>query len=114
MDAQAEKKSTAEKSETPFTIVSFLGPISSYTHQVYTLSQYDRLAWPVELTDWDWAKAALKCFNPDRYVFQPATTITGEDISCLTIVVLLTMFGRRIRGGTIRRGRPRCGAIREF
>jgi hypothetical protein len=79
MDAQAEKSSTAQKSDTPLTSVSFLGPISSYTHQVHTLSQYDRPAWSIGLTDWDLAQAALQCFEPDRYAFQPATTITGED-----------------------------------
>jgi hypothetical protein len=79
MDAQAEKTSTPLKSDAPLTSVSFLGPISSYTHQVYTLSQYDRPAWSIGLTDRDLTQASLQCFDPDRYAFQPATTITGND-----------------------------------
>lgn len=73
METLAEKSSIGKKS------VSFLGPVSSYTHQVYTLSQHDRPAWSIGLTDWDWAKTALQCFDEDQYDFRPATTITGED-----------------------------------
>lgn len=95
MDAQAEKTSSAQKSDDPLPTVSFLGPISSYTHQVYTLSQYDRPAWSIGLTDRDLAQASLQCFDPDRYAFQPATTITGDDTWPLLLrKILLISFVR--------------------
>jgi hypothetical protein len=61
-------------------IVSFLGPVASYTHQVHTLLQHDRPAWSIGLTDFDLAQAALSNFEGDRYNYEPAQTITGEQI----------------------------------
>ena len=57
--------------------VSYLGPVSSYTHQVYTLVQATRPPWSIGLTDYDLAQAALQCFNADEYDYKPATTIPG-------------------------------------
>ncbi|PBP15795.1 PDT-domain-containing protein [Diplocarpon rosae] len=56
--------------------VSFLGPISSYTHQVHTLAEAERPAWSIGLTDFDIAQAALGAFNAGRYDYHPAETIT--------------------------------------
>jgi prephenate dehydratase len=58
-------------------IVSFLGPISSYTHQVLTLAHLDRPAWSIGLTDFDLAQAALGCFEADRYDYKAEITIPG-------------------------------------
>jgi hypothetical protein len=58
-------------------IVSYLGPVSSYTHQVYTLVQFFTPAWLLGLTDYDLAQAALQCFDSDQYDYKPATTIPG-------------------------------------
>ncbi|CAG8962149.1 hypothetical protein HYFRA_00005195 [Hymenoscyphus fraxineus] len=58
-------------------VVSFLGPISSYTHQVvYTLSHFMRPPWSCGLTDFDLAQAALSSFEADRYNYEPADSIT--------------------------------------
>ena len=62
-------------------VVSYLGPVSSYTHQVYHLvhfDHFDRPSWSIGLTDWDIAQAALGCFEPDRYDYRPAITIPGS------------------------------------
>jgi hypothetical protein len=61
-------------------IVSFLGPVASYTHQVHTLLQHDRPAWTIGLTDYDLAQAALTNFEADRYNYEPAETITGDNV----------------------------------
>lgn len=65
--------------ETP--VVSFLGPVSSYTHQVLTLAHFERPPWSIGLTDFDLAQAALGCFEPDRYDYRPEITITGNTSS---------------------------------
>ena len=72
-----EPKPSAAPDDSAAPIVSYLGPISSYTHQVFTLAQYDRPAWSIGLTDYDLAQAALQCFNADEYDYKPATTIPG-------------------------------------
>ena len=59
-------------------LVFYLGPISSYTHQVYTLADFERPPWSIGLTDYDLAQAALACFEYDRYDYRPAITITGS------------------------------------
>ncbi|OWO99749.1 hypothetical protein B2J93_6804 [Marssonina coronariae] len=64
-----------KKEDAPVT-VSFLGPVSSYTHQVHTLAQAERPAWSIGLTDLDIAQAALDAFDSGRYDYQPAVTIT--------------------------------------
>jgi len=63
--------------DTSIPVVSFLGPVSSYTHQVLTLAHFTRPAWSIGLTDFDLAQAALGCFEADRYDYRPETTITG-------------------------------------
>ncbi len=62
-------------------VVSFLGPVSSYTHQVHSLAHAERPAWSIGLTDFDLAQAALSALDSDRYDYQPATTITGTKIA---------------------------------
>ena len=62
-------------------IVSFLGPVSSYTHQVHTLADDERPPWSIGLTDFDLAQAALSTFESDRYDYQPAVTITGTEFA---------------------------------
>lgn len=59
-------------------VVSFLGPVSSYTHQVLTLSVFMRPPWSFGLTDFDLAQAALSIDESDRYDYEPADTITGN------------------------------------
>lgn len=59
-------------------VVAFLGPISSYTHQVFTLSLFMRPPWSFGLTDFDLAQAALAIEESDRYDYVPADTITGN------------------------------------
>ena len=71
------KLSNGDEEELPTPIVSFLGPISSYTHQVLTLTQFDRPAWSIGLTDSDLAQAALGSFEADRYDYRPEITIPG-------------------------------------
>ena len=78
MDPQQKLRTSEPDSYDTAPIVSFLGPVSSYTHQVYTLSQHDRPAWSIGLTDFDLAQAALACFASDEYDYKPATTITGS------------------------------------
>ncbi|KAE8446119.1 hypothetical protein EG329_012490 [Mollisiaceae sp. DMI_Dod_QoI] len=73
MDSQ-NKPSNGDGSPVP--MVSFLGPISSYTHQVLTLAHYERPPWSIGLTDFDLAQAALGCFESDRYDYRPEVTIT--------------------------------------
>jgi hypothetical protein len=69
-------ESVAAEADVP--IVYYLGPVSSYTHQVpYTLVQFDRPAWSISLTDYDLAQAALRYFDSDEYDYKPVTTITG-------------------------------------
>jgi hypothetical protein len=58
-------------------LVSYLGPLSSYTHQVYTLVEFMIPAWSISLTDCDLAQAALQCFDAEQYDYKPATTIPG-------------------------------------
>ncbi|KAK2625970.1 hypothetical protein QTJ16_004232 [Diplocarpon rosae] len=64
-----------ERGDAPVT-VSFLGPVSSYTHQVHTLAEAERPAWSIGLTDFDIAQAALGAFDSGRYEYRPADTIT--------------------------------------
>jgi prephenate dehydratase len=71
------KLSSGDEEEPVASIVSFLGPVSSYTHQVLTLAQFDRPAWSIGLTDFDIAQAALGSFEADRYDYRPEITITG-------------------------------------
>lgn len=66
-------------------IVAYLGPISSYTHQVFTLIQYTRPAWSIGLTDFDLAQTALQCFKSDEYDYKPQTTITGSTLASNTL-----------------------------
>jgi hypothetical protein len=69
-------------------VVSYLGPVSSYTHQVYHLvhfDHFDRPSWSIGLTDWDIAQAALGCFEPDRYDYRPAITIPGSSFIFIMI-----------------------------
>jgi hypothetical protein len=61
-------------------IVSFLGPSSSYSHQVYTLYEHEKLAWAFGLTDFDIAQAALSAFEGETYDYKPATMIQGNTI----------------------------------
>lgn len=72
------------KEDSPVPIVAFLGPISSYTHQVLRsfgpLGHFWRLSWSLGLTDFDIAQAALSSFEADRYKYEPADTITGTSI----------------------------------
>lgn len=77
MDSHS-KLSNGDEEEPPTLIVSFLGPVSSYTHQVLTLAQFDRPAWSIGLTDFDLAQAALGSFEADRYDYRPEITITGN------------------------------------
>jgi prephenate dehydratase len=77
MESQSEKSYIDTKDASPQPTVAFLGPVSSYTHQVYLLSEHNLPAWSIGLTDWDCAKAALQYFGVDQYAFKPATTITG-------------------------------------
>ena len=77
MESQSEKSYIDTKDISPQPTVAFLGPVSSYTHQVYLLSEHNLPAWSVGLTDWDCDKAALQYFGVDQYAFKPATTITG-------------------------------------
>jgi prephenate dehydratase len=71
----SSKLSNSDDTRTP--IVSFLGPVSSYTHQVLTLAHFDRPAWSIGLTDFDLAQAALGCFEADRYDYKAEITIPG-------------------------------------
>jgi hypothetical protein len=73
----SEPKQSAVPDDSVVPIVSYLGPVSSYTHQVFTLAQYDHPAWSIGLTDYDLAQTALQCFNADEYDYKPATTIPG-------------------------------------
>lgn len=73
MDAHSREEEAG-----PAPVVSFLGPVSSYTHQVHTLAQLERPAWSIGLTDFDLAQASLSAFKSDRYDFQPTITITGN------------------------------------
>jgi hypothetical protein len=79
-------------------IVSFLGPFTSYTHQVhsqssslpttppptppsstpFTLVDFTKPAWVYGLTDCDLAQAALGAFEVKDYEYRPANTITGK------------------------------------
>lgn len=59
-------------------IVSFLGPVSSYTHQVLTLVDFERPPWSIGLTDFDLAQAALQRFESEKYDYRPEITITGN------------------------------------
>jgi len=73
----SSKPSNSTEGNTTTPIVSFLGPVSSYTHQVVTFAHVTRPAWSIGLTDCDLAQAALGCFEADRYDFRPEITITG-------------------------------------
>ena len=75
MASHNKLSNSQEGSNTP--VVSFLGPVSSYTHQVPTLAYVTRPAWSFGLTDCDLAQAALGCFEADRYDYRPEITITG-------------------------------------
>lgn len=88
-----DENSGGQSSGSSPSIVSFLGPEASYTHQVYTLLQHDRPAWSIGLTDWDLAKTALQCFDDKQHVFKPASTITGWHVLILTVYPLLTLVG---------------------
>jgi hypothetical protein len=80
--ASIPKPSKAELESAPSTpIVSFLGPVSSYTHQVFTLCQFQRPPWSIGLTDYDLAQAALSCLDADRYNYDPAGSITGNSFT---------------------------------
>lgn len=76
MDSHS-KLSNGDEEELSTPVVSFLGPVSSYTHQVLTLTQFDRPAWSIGLTDSDLAQAALGSFEADRYDYRPEITIPG-------------------------------------
>lgn len=71
------KLSNGDEEDAPTPIVSFLGPVSSYTHQVLTLAQLTQPVFSIGLTDFDLAQAALGCFEADRYDYRPEITITG-------------------------------------
>jgi len=77
-------------------VVSFLGPSTSYTHQVHSHSSFDltpphtpisstpftlvdftKPAWVYGLTDCNLAQAALGAFEGKDYEFRPANSITG-------------------------------------
>ncbi|PQE16669.1 prephenate dehydratase protein [Rutstroemia sp. NJR-2017a BBW] len=73
-------------SSTSRSAISFLGPISSYTHQVFDLrlikcpspffcQHYEPHAIPIGLTDDYHAQAALGCFDQEKYEYQPAIGI---------------------------------------
>jgi prephenate dehydratase len=81
MDSHS-KLSNGDEEDAPIPIVSFLGPVSSYTHQVLTLAQIDRPAWSIGLTDFDLAQAALASFEADQYDYRPEITITGTNQRC--------------------------------
>ncbi len=100
--------------DSPVPIVSFLGPASSYTHQVYTLAHYLRPPWSIGLTDFDLAQAALSCFESDRYDYKPAIMITGNELN-LGIENLDLMFGLRcLRSCPVWRGSAGRCPLREF
>jgi hypothetical protein len=58
-------------------IVTYLGPRSSYTHQVFSFREFITPAWSIGLTDYDLAQTALQCFEADKYDYRPAITIPG-------------------------------------
>ena len=64
-------------SELDIANVSYLGPVSSYTHQVHTLVQSSSSASIISLTKFNLAQAALQCFDSTRYKYKPAVTIPG-------------------------------------
>lgn len=57
--------------------VAFLGPVSSYSHQVRDLAYYHRPAWTFGLTDANLAQAAIECFPPTEFEYFPQVTIGG-------------------------------------
>ncbi|KAJ8068830.1 hypothetical protein OCU04_002521 [Sclerotinia nivalis] len=77
-------QSRTNSSSTP--AISFLGPISSYTHQVFDLrlikcpapfncQHYEPCAISIGLTDDCHPQAALGCFDKEKYEYQPAIGI---------------------------------------
>jgi hypothetical protein len=98
-------------------IVAYLGPISSYTHQVFTLIQYTRPAWSIGLTDYDLAQTALQCFKSDEYDYKPQTTITGSTLASKFSPLefcLISRYRRCLRSRSIRRSSTRRRPLREF
>lgn len=80
------KLSNGDDTHTP--VVSFLGPVSSYTHQVLDLAHIERPSWSIGLTDFDLAQAALGCFESDRYDYRPEVTITGNTAQLRSFVAI--------------------------
>ncbi|TVY22038.1 putative prephenate dehydratase [Lachnellula arida] len=80
MASQPELGTKEPETATNTPIVSFLGPVSSYTHQVRTLSSFN-----VSL-------AALSCFEAGKYNYDPAASITASVLSdCGNIDVFETV-----------------------
>jgi hypothetical protein len=71
------KLSNDDEEDIAVSIVSFLGPASSYTHQVLTHAQIDQPAVSIGLTYYNLAQAALGCFEGDQYDYRPEITIPG-------------------------------------
>ena len=73
--------SSGDGEDSSVQIVSYLGPISSYTHQVIRLCVIlDTPAHVVGLTDFDLAQAALQSFHKDefdRHDYQAERNIQG-------------------------------------
>jgi hypothetical protein len=88
--ASQELPTSREEGESPVLVVSYLGPASSYTHQVKTLATLMTPPFLLGLTDYDLAQATLQCFEADRYDYKPAVTITGTQHTSYTVYVLVT------------------------
>ncbi|RDW70005.1 PDT-domain-containing protein [Coleophoma crateriformis] len=56
-------------------VVAYLGPQSSYTHQVPTLFHYEIPPWATGLTSHEMAQAALNYFEQSEYNYKPVRSI---------------------------------------
>lgn len=114
----------SKPSSTGRSAISFLGPISSYTHQVFDLrlikcpspffcQHYEPHAIPIGLTDDYHAQAALGCFDQEKYEYQPAIGIPGIGPSNLYAKRWLTIY-RCLWCRSIWQGSIRCCSFWEL
>jgi prephenate dehydratase len=92
MDAQAEISSKAPESDKPLPTVSFLGPISSYTHQVCTLPRHRPLAGSTKLTDCDSQRPRFNASDPIYTLSNPRQQSQVRNQATFIVSLLLMLF----------------------
>lgn len=74
---EASEEHTSEQSTPCEPVVAYLGPQSSYTHQVVDLYRRQIPAWSIGLTCLDFAKATIQRFHKTNFVLEPYGSIEG-------------------------------------